>query len=188
MSNIIIIHGSFGNPKENWFPYMKKELELKGHRVFIPKFPTPKQSLTSWMKIFEKYQKYLNENTIIIGHSLGPSFLLSVLEKSNIKIKAAYFVSGFIGDLGNNEFDKINKTFTTKKFNWSLIKNNCKYFCVINSNDDPYVPLKKGKELSKKINAEFIILKNAGHINTSSNYKTFPFLLNKVLKKIEHDS
>jgi predicted alpha/beta hydrolase family esterase len=46
MANIFIIHGSYGNPDENWFPWLKKELEQEGHKVFVPKFPTPEdQSL-----------------------------------------------------------------------------------------------------------------------------------------------
>ena len=41
MANIFIIHGTEGYPEENWFPWLKKELEQKGHIVFVPQFPTP---------------------------------------------------------------------------------------------------------------------------------------------------
>lgn len=41
MANVIIIHGAYGNPEENWFPWLKKELEKLDCRVFVPKFPTP---------------------------------------------------------------------------------------------------------------------------------------------------
>jgi hypothetical protein len=41
MRNIFIIHGSYGYPEENWFPWLKKELSKLGHRVFVPKFPIP---------------------------------------------------------------------------------------------------------------------------------------------------
>ena len=73
-------------------------------QVFVPRFPTPEnQSLESWLKVFEDYRQYLNEDTIVVGHSLGPAFLLSVLETLDHPIKYAYFVSSFIGKIGNSE-------------------------------------------------------------------------------------
>lgn len=118
-----------------------------------------------------------------MGHSIGPAFLLNILEKLNHSIKAAFFISGFIGLL-NNPFDKYNKTFTTNPFNWSKIKKNCKKFYIINSDNDPYVPLEKGKELAKNLNTKLIILKNAGHINEEFGYTKFNFLLKKIKKAL----
>lgn len=28
--NYILVHGSFGNPFVNWFPYLRKEIESRG--------------------------------------------------------------------------------------------------------------------------------------------------------------
>ncbi len=181
MTNIIIIHGTGSNPNGNWFPWLKSELEKLGHRVFVPKFPTPdNQSLENWLKTFENYEQYLDENSIVVGHSLGPAFLLSVIEKFERPIKCAFFIAGFIGLLGNSEYDELNKTFTTRSFDWARIKKNCKKFFVINSDNDPYVPLERGEELAKNLNAELIIVKNAGHINKKSGYTEFEFLLEKL--------
>ena len=181
MTNIIIIHGTGGNPNGNWFPWLKSELEKLDCRVFVPKFPTPEnQSLENWLNAFKDYKQYLDENSIVVGHSLGPAFLLSVLEKLNRPIKAAFFVAGFTGLLNNSEFDELNKTFVTKNFDWAKIKNNCKKFYVINSDNDPYVPVEKGKILAENLGTELITLKNAGHINEEAGYTEFDFLLEKI--------
>ncbi len=190
MTNVFIIHGTGGTPEINWFPWLKKELEKSGCKVFVPIFPTPEnQSLESWLKVFEKYKKYLGEESIIIGHSLGPAFLLSVLENLNKPIRAAFFVSGFISFLNNPvseglNFDELNKTFVNKKFYWEKIRKNCKKFYVINSDDDPYVPLEKGRILAKTLGTELIVLKNAGHINQESGYTKFDLLLEMIKKEI----
>ena len=95
MTNVFIIHGAYGHPKENWFPWLKSELEKLDCRVFIPQFPTPEdQSLETWLKVFEEYKQYLDEDSVVVGHSLGPAFLLDILEKLDKPVKATFFVSG----------------------------------------------------------------------------------------------
>ncbi len=181
MPNIFIIHGAFGNPEENWFPWLKKELGKLGHEIFIPKFPTPdNQTLENWEKVFQEYKKYLDENSIVIGHSLGVVFLLRVLERESKPIKAAFFVSGFTDLLNNPTFDEINQTFIEKNFNWLKIKNNCNKFYVFHSDNDPYVPLSQAKKLSKKLDTNLNLVKNAGHFNKGSGYSEFSLLLAQI--------
>ncbi len=183
MPNVIIIHGTGGSPKGNWFPWLKSELEKLNYKVFVPKFPTPKnQSLKNWLDVFKNYEQYLDKNAIVIGHSLGVAFLLTILEKVNHPIKFAFFVSGFLGLLNNPEFDELNKTFTAKSFDWGEIKSNCQKFYIINSDSDPYVPIEKGEDLAKKLNVKLTIIKNAGHINSESGYNKFELLLEKIKK------
>ena len=168
--------------------FIKEKLENSGCKVYTPTFPTPKnQSLKNWLIAFRPYQKYLKADTIVIGHSLGSAFLLSVLEKSKIEIKAAFFVSGFTGLLALPKFDNLNSSFTTKKFDWKKIRSNCKRFYVINSDNDPYVPLKKGEILAKRLDAKFMVLKNAGHINKESGYTKFGFLLEQVRNELKSE-
>ncbi|MDO8581920.1 MAG: alpha/beta hydrolase [bacterium] len=183
MTNVIIIHGTSGSPESNWFPWLNTELEKLGCKVFIPKFPTPNgQSLSAWLSVFKEYEQYLDENTIVIGHSLGSAFLLSVIEATHQPIKHAFFISAFLGLLNDPRFDVPNKTFTTRSFDWTKIKSNCKGFTVINSDNDPYVPIEKGREFAENLGVELVILKNAGHINKDSGYTDFPLLLEKIKK------
>ena len=109
MANVFIFHGVGGFPEENWFPWLKNKLEALGHRVFVPQFPTPEnQSLESWLKVLKQYDDYLASDTVLVGHSLGVPFALNVIEQK--LVKAAFFVSGFIGK-AENEFDEGMKTF-----------------------------------------------------------------------------
>lgn len=182
-NNVFIFHGTGGSPEENWFPWMKQELEKSGCKVFIPKFPTPEgQNLISWIEVFENYKKYLNKNTIFIGHSIGCAFILDILEKIDTKISACYLVAGFLGLLGI-EVDKYNKTISDKDFNWEKIKNNCDKFVIFHSENDPYVPVEKTEELKEKLGGELIMIENAGHFNAKAGYLKFEKLKDKILKK-----
>lgn len=181
MKTAIIIHGTGGNPNGNWFQWLKDNLEKLGYVVYVPKFPTPEnQSLDNWMEVFERYGEMLDEDSILIGHSLGPSFILSVLEKLDRSIKAAFLVAGFLGKLDNEDFDELNRTFVDKEFDWVKIKKNCKEFFVVSSDDDPYVSLDKGKELATKLGIEVTVINDAGHLNSDSGYDKFELLLEKI--------
>lgn len=181
--NVIIIHGAYGNPEENWFPWLKKELEKISCNVFIPKFPTPEgQNLDNWMKILNDYNYYLDSNLIMIGHSIGVALILRKLEIINKPIKASFFVAGWTGKLGDSNFDNINKSFFEKSFDWNKIRKNSKHFFVYHSDNDPYVPLKLGEELAKNLEAKISLVKGAGHFNEKAGFKTFPLILENIKK------
>ena len=180
--NFIITHGVYANPDANWFPWLKKEIEGKGHEVIIPHFPTPlDQSLESWMRTISKYKNKISEETVMIGHSLGAAFILNYLEGANKKIKAAFLVAGFFKSIGS-EYDKLNETFINKNFDWKKIKGNCEKFFVISSDNDPYIPLEINKELARLVNAELKIIHNGGHLNKKAGYGKFPELLDFISK------
>jgi predicted alpha/beta hydrolase family esterase len=85
-----------------------------------------------------------------------------------------------LGKLGLEQFDVINESFVCREFNWEQIRRNAGKVYVYNSDNDPYVPLSKGKELAEKLGVKLIIIKNAGHINASAGYTTFPRLLEDI--------
>jgi len=181
MTNIFIIHGSYGNPEENWFPWLKSELEKLDCRIFVPKFPTPKnQSLENWLNVFKDYKQYLNKDSIVVGHSLGPVFLLNILENLDRPIKAAFFVSGFLDLLGNPDFDNINKSFVEKSFDWQKIKENCSKVFVFHSDNDPYIPLAQAEKLAKNLGVDVTLVKNAGHFNEKAGYYKFDLIFEKI--------
>lgn len=183
-TNVFIFHGTEGYPEENWFPWMKKELEVRGCNVIVPQFPSPPvvpAKLSEWFEVLEKYREYINENTIIIGHSLGGKFTLRVIEKLDKPIKAGFLVGTPIGVLpiAYNERDN---AFTDNNFNWQKIKEKCKYFDIFQSDNDPYVSLGNGEELAKNLEVKLTFIPNAGHFNKPAGYLSFPQLLEKIEK------
>ena len=173
----ILVHGTYGFPENNWFPWLKNELQKIGYEVIIPKFPTPQeQNLAQWMQVLEPHFKEFDEQTILIGHSLGCAFLLSVLEKLEKPVKAVFLVAGFIKQLGNPKFDPINKTFLQKNFDFKKIKDNSEYFFVYGSENDEYVPTEQVLRLAKSLETSVISIPEAGHFMS----KSFSQLLSDV--------
>ena len=183
MASIFIFHGAGGYPEENWFPWLKRQLEDLGHKVFVPQFPTPEnQTLDNWLKVLEQYDSYLDKNSILIGHSLGVPFALSVIEK--YPVKAAFLVAGFIGKI-DNEFNEGAKTFARRDFNWKKIKENCKNFYIYHSDNDPYLPIENAERIAKNLGVEIKVIKGAGHFNKSAGYTAFDVLLEDVRENLD---
>lgn len=182
MKNLIIIHGSYGNPEENWFPWLKSELKDFNINIVIPKFPTPKdQNLENWNEIFNEYNNLISADTIFVGHSLGPAFIFNILENLKCPINASLLVAPFIGLLGIDEFDKVNETFVMRDFDWDKIRKNCNNFYIYHSDNDPYVPHSKSEFIANKLAAKkYEIIRNGGHLNSSSGFNEFPVLLNDI--------
>jgi predicted alpha/beta hydrolase family esterase len=181
---VIIIHGAYGHPQENWFPWLREKLENLGHQVITPHFPTPKgQSLKNWLKILDREVKTWNSDIILVGHSLGPALILNKLEELKKPIKAAFLVSGFVAPIGIKKFDSINTTFFEKGFNWQKIKKNCHNFFVYHGDNDPYVPLAMGQNIAENLGVKLKIIYGGGHLNEAAGFSKFPRLL-KDLKKV----
>ena len=181
MKNLLILHGIYGSPDENWFPWLKKELEREDIEVVIPHLPT-KEPLKpeDWWEAFKEYESLINEDTIIVGHSLGAAFALKIIEKH--PVAAALFVAPAWGKT-DNEFTPVMQAVADQKFDWKKIKRNCKNFTVLYSDNDPYLSIDHGKNLAKHLNAKEIFISGGGHLNASSNYLEFPTLLTEIQKR-----
>jgi len=181
-NNVFIFHGTEGYPEENWFPWMREKLEAKGCKVIVPQFPTPPMvpaKISEWFEVLKEYEKDINEDAILIGHSLGGKFLLRVLEKLESPIKLACFIGTPIGikPIANNERDN---AFTDNNFDWENIKKKAQYFIVFHSDNDPYVSLGNGEQLAKELGVKLSFVPNAGHFNKPAGYLDFPELLKKI--------
>ncbi len=182
MRNIFIFHGTEGYPEENWFPWLKEELEKRGHRVFVPQFPSPPivaAKISEWFDVLDKYKQQINEETIIIGHSLGGVFALKVLEQLDKPIKAAVFVGTPVGVKPILNYER-DSSFSGFNFDWPAITNKASNFIVFQSDNDPYVSLGNGEELANKLGVSLNFVPNAGHFNAKAGYLKFDLLLKKI--------
>ncbi len=180
---IIIIHGSYGSPEENWFPWLSQELELKGFSTTRPKLPTPDgQNLNTWTFSFNQQVGELDSRSILVGHSLAPAFILHVLQSLKSPIYGTLLVSPFIRKLGLPEFDKVNISFITGPFDWEKIRLNAGIVISFGGDNDPYVPQDAMKEVSDLLGVPLRIIKGGGHINTKSGYTSFPEIRDAILE------
>lgn len=182
MKDIIIIHGTKGSPDINWFQWVKAECEKSGHRVYVPQFPTPdSQNPKEWLKTLKNLAPAITPDTILIGHSIGATFLLHVLEHLKQPVYKTIFVSVVMAEMGSPEYDPLIKPFLKiDDFDWLTISNNMGDCYLLHGDNDPYVNQDHSAFLQDQIGGDFIVIPNGGHLNSESGYTKFELLLDLI--------
>ena len=182
MKKVILVHCWTGYPEYCWYPYVKEELEKMDYEVVIPFFPDILPLLSSWLSKIDRAVEGPDEDTILIGHSLGAVAVLRYLETlpANQKIAAAILVSGFVNDLGFKPL----QNFFIKPLDLEKIKQKADHFVVIASDNDPYLEPMHTNILRKGLDAK-VIWKSSGHFTQTkdgSEYLEFPEIVSAIKK------
>jgi predicted alpha/beta hydrolase family esterase len=193
----LILHGTFGSKDSNWFPWLKEELEKAGHEGMLPQMPVdnyeeaekelaetgnfkPKhQTLENWFKYWDENiaDWYEPNKTIIVAHSVSPVFVLHLIEKRNILLKGAIFVSPFYEKLNiGGTYEIVNEDFYHSDFDFEKIKKSVPLAYTFIGDDDPYVPRDIALSFAENTGSFVLNVKNGGHLG--EEYSEFPLLLN----------
>ena len=180
MRKVFIVHGYTGYPDKNWFPWLKAELEKLGLNVQVPTMPnTNAPQLDEWLPYLKKVIGPPTSDTYLVGHSLGCPTILRYLESLPLgeQVGGALLVAGFAEPLP--QLPELN-SFTEGPWNDEKVIEHVKQLAIINSDDDPSVPLFNGEHVRDRFKAELSLVHNAGHINERSGYLQVPFVLDKL--------
>lgn len=177
MKRVIILHGTEGAPDQAWFPWLKKKVEQMKNDCDVPKLPTPEgQELSEWMRVFkEEHISSLTQNDILVGHSVGATFALRLLEQSASPVHATFLVSGFTNPLDDPEMESLLETFVGT-IDWERVKANAGKVYVYHGSDDPWVPVSESKQIAQKLDGKLTIIPDGEHLGESHGYKELPQL------------
>ncbi|HTH71890.1 MAG TPA: alpha/beta fold hydrolase [Candidatus Pristimantibacillus sp.] len=165
MKRVIIVHCWGGTPDYCWYPWAKKELEAKGFQVTVPAMPeTDEPKLAAWLPQLAQAIGTPDEETYLVGHSLGCPTIMRYLEQlpDGVRVGGVIFVAGFDNDLGFEEL----KNFFQTPLNLSQIRPKAaRGFYNLHSDNDQYVPVENSKNLQAGLGGEAVILHNMGHFS-----------------------
>ncbi|KKS12746.1 MAG: hypothetical protein A2735_03480 [Candidatus Yanofskybacteria bacterium RIFCSPHIGHO2_01_FULL_41_21] len=188
MKRVFIIHGWSGFPEEGWFPWLKKELENNGFEVQVPAMPnTDEPRIEEWVPFLEKLVGEPDENTYLIGHSIGCQAILRYLGdlKEDAKIGGVVFVAGWIkkliGVYDENEIE-IARPWVETPIDFESVKNHTKNIVAVFSDDDEFVSLDNLDAFKEKLGARTLIEHGKGHFSQETGIKELPVVLEELLK------
>ena len=171
---VIIIHGTEGSPETAWFTWLADKVRAAGHEALIPAFPTPKgQKLDRWRAVVHDEVGQLQPDDVLVGHSVGGTFMVRLLEKMPYPIAASFFVAPFINSLNEPEYDHLTATFVGSA-NWDFVKRNAGRSFVYYGDDDPWVPAAEGNLFVEKLGAKLTVVPGGKHLGDAHGCTELP--------------
>ena len=176
-----VIHGWDFNPKMNWYPWIKRELEGKGFKVVILEMPdTSVPVIKLWVDKLKDSVKSEGE-IYFIGHSIGCQTIMRYLETLDVEVRGALFVAGWfnLANLEDEEVEQIAKPWIKESINLSKVRERIDNLKVILSDNDPYNYVKENADkFRRELGAEVRIEHNKEHFIG----KKYPEILPEFLK------
>ncbi len=181
-SRLFIVHGYMAAPEHHWFDWLKQQMAQAGVAVTVCRLPashTPDPD--AWLSALEEDIGEPDEDTWLIGHSLGCITLLNYLTQRHPQAPAGgiLLVAGFSEPVPGLE---ALSAFTRTPVNGTSVIRRVKQRAVIASLNDDIVPAEYSLRLSQQLAARFYGLPEHGHFQGSDGVVTFP-LVAELLKQ-----
>lgn len=152
MIRAILIHGN-GNskPTDNWFPYLKKELEKLHIKVDALQFPDTELARSSYWLPFLENELKADDDTIIVGHSSGAIAAMRFAETH--RILGSALIGTCYTDLGI-EAEKLSGYFDSP-WNWENIKKNQNWIIQFAGINDPWIPIQEAHVVRDRLHTDY---------------------------------
>lgn len=182
MSRTFLIHGYGGTPTQGWHPWLKAELEARGHQVSAPQMPdTQHPRVDAWTRALADTVGEPRADDMFVGHSLGCIAIIRYLLtlKPGRTVGRCVFVAGFYEELGP-EYEEL-RSFLDDPIDWDAVKGACPSFAVIHSTDDDAVPVWCAENLAMKLCVPIEMHHGYGHFSGSDGVTEAPMVLEKLV-------
>ena len=186
MKTAIIVHGWAYNPKMNWYPSVKKELEAKDFEVIVPEMPNSKEpKINEWVSKLKEIVPLPNKNTYFIGHSIGCQTILRYLQELPEKTKVGKIVLVapwfHLQNIEGPEAEKIAQPWLETPIDFDKINSHITQITAIFSDNDPWVPVSDKEIFRKLLNAKIIVEHNKGHFAQDDGITELPKVIEEIV-------
>jgi len=182
MKRVILLHGNGGGTgSDQWFPYIKRELEKAGVTCLTPDLPDAIQARKQyWFPYFSDVLG-IRPDDIVVGHSSGALAIMKYAEDH--RISGSVLVGAYYTDLGYED-ERASGYFDTP-WQWDKIKANQQWTAIFASLDDPFIPIQEPRFIRDKLGSEYFEFEHEGHFGRTKTPKLeFPELLEFLKKKV----
>ncbi len=172
---VLILHGLGGSDYPHWQTMLAADLIKQNATVSFPAFPKRDNPiLEEWKECLLKEIEHFKPD-IVICHSLANVLWFHTCEQLDIELEKLMLVA----PVSKYREVEAAKTFYPYKAPKSL---KAKEIIMIASTNDPYMTEEEAMELKEELEVEIEVMKDAGHINSSSGFGSHDFALEWLTK------
>ncbi|QIO08096.1 RBBP9/YdeN family alpha/beta hydrolase [Acinetobacter lanii] len=185
MAQVNVIHGYTASPEENWFPWLQAQADQHGIELNVLRLdPSERPQLQVWDQQIQQQLGALNEDSVLIAHSLGCLATLHYLSHAlqQQRIRKLILVAGFNGRLGRLE--QVNPFIDAAVIDFELLKQQITERVVIYSEGDARVLPKFSLEQAHRLNAKVIAAQHQGHFIDSEGCTELPEVWQEIISVI----
>ena len=176
----ILIHGYKSRPKLNFWPWLIDELKKRGHEVVAPQLPDAENpDEQAWTEALLEEVKNVDDETIVIGHSLGGAMALRFLEA--VEARSTPKACLLISTPWMIQSDKF-RGFFMSELDFEVLMWKVSRFALLHSKDDDVIPFDHAQKYEKVLHAKLHETEEAGHFKGES----YPVML-KVIDELVNE-
>jgi len=180
-NSIFLIHGYTAHPEDNWFPWLKKELQKENEDLFLLEMPNSQNpNPVEWNRHCDETIPQTDGITII-GHSLGCIEALRFVERHDIKNVNLVLVSGF--DEKTYTLPQLLE-FTNKPVDYTNVLKKINQSVVITAFDDDIIPYTYSQTLARHLNCKMILMPEGKHFIDRDGVLELPVVYDELLSFI----
>ena len=195
MKRVIIVHQWGGSPESDFYSWLRDELEQRGVEVVVPAMPNSEApEIESWVETLSEVVGVLDEDTILVGHSVGCQTILRYLAGQvlvDMQSSKETSVGGIVlvapwlelspEVTSDPEQMKIAGPWLENLPNPTLISGRAEKMSALFSDNDLYVPL-ENIELLNEYGFTSEVFTNRYHFDAESGITEVPEVLEKILE------
>ena len=170
MKKVYLVHSRGAHPNDFWYPWVKSTLEQAGYVVNVPYMPNPDNpQKAAWLSALESRISEVDEDTYLIGHSVGCQAILRLLDRlpAGNRCGGVVLVAGWVRfpnwEGRSKEQNAILEDWLNPTLDLSKIADRSKRFIAIFSDNDEFVPKENWDVCEKELHAKVIVKHGAGH-------------------------
>jgi predicted alpha/beta hydrolase family esterase len=152
---------------------------------------TDNPTISGWVGYLAQQVGSPDENTYLVGHSMGCQAIIRYLETINRNVGGILLVAGFVsirsGALNTDAERNTAMPWVSTPIDWAKAKANTANSVFVISDNDPYIDISDAKVLKERLGAKVIVIPGAGHFTAADGYMELHLALNEVMKMAHGD-